>query len=76
MKKRAQGFNTATQDSNPGSRNRESEALPLSHCALPNGTIAPTKWGGHHVSCVVCSSNVNVQDVRVHTMDVYRTDLS
>ena len=34
MKKRAQGFNTAAQDSNPGSRSRESEALPLSHCAL------------------------------------------
>ena len=30
----AQGFNTATQDSNPGSRSRESEALLLSHCAL------------------------------------------
>ena len=34
MKKRAQGFNTAAQDLNPGSRSRESEALPLSHCAL------------------------------------------
>ena len=34
MKKRHQGFNTAAQDSNPGSRSRESEALPLSHCAL------------------------------------------
>ena len=32
--KLAQGFNTAAQDSNPGSRNRESEDLPLSHCAL------------------------------------------
>ena len=30
----AQGFNTAAQDSNLGSRSRESEALPLSHCAL------------------------------------------
>ena len=29
-----QGFNTAAQDSNPGSRSRESEALPLSHCGL------------------------------------------
>ena len=27
MKKPAQGFNTAAQDSNPGSRSRESEAL-------------------------------------------------
>ena len=34
MKKLAQGFNSAAQDSNPGSRSRESEALPLSHCAL------------------------------------------
>ena len=31
-----QNFNTATQDSNPGPRSRESEALPLSHCALHN----------------------------------------
>ena len=34
MKKLAQGFNTAAQDSNPGSRSRESEALHVSHCAL------------------------------------------
>ena len=34
MKTLAQGFNTAAQDSNPGSRSRESEALPLSNCAL------------------------------------------
>ena len=33
MKKLAQGFNTAAQDSNPGSLSRESEALPMSHCA-------------------------------------------
>ena len=32
--KRAQGFNTAAQDSNPGSRNRESKALPVRHSAL------------------------------------------
>ena len=32
MAKLAQGFNTAAQDSNPGSHSRESEALPLSHC--------------------------------------------
>ena len=30
----AQGFSTAAQDSNPGSRNRESEAPSLNHCAL------------------------------------------
>ena len=34
VKKLAQGFNNAAQDSNPGSRSREFEALPLSHCAL------------------------------------------
>ena len=34
VKKLAQGYNTTVQDSNPGSRSRESEALPLSHCAL------------------------------------------
>ena len=34
VKKLAQGFNTTAQDSNLGSRSRESEALPLSHCGL------------------------------------------
>ena len=34
VNKLAQGFNTTAQDSNPGSHNRESEALTLSHCAL------------------------------------------
>ena len=34
--KLAQGFNTAAHDSNPGSLNRECEAVPLSHCALQN----------------------------------------
>ena len=36
MKTLAQGFNTAAQDSNPGSRSRVSEALPLSHCPQRN----------------------------------------
>ena len=31
--KLAQWFSTAVHDTNPGSRSRESEALPLSHCA-------------------------------------------
>ena len=35
VKKLAQSLNTAGQDSNP--RSRESEALPLSHCALQIG---------------------------------------
>ena len=34
VKKFAQGFNTAEQDSNPGSLSRESEALSLSHCSI------------------------------------------
>ena len=34
MKTFAQGFNTSAQDSNPGPRRQESEALLLSHCAL------------------------------------------
>ena len=34
VKKIAQGFNTATQDSNPGPLSQESEALPLSHCIM------------------------------------------
>ena len=34
VKKLAQGFNTAAQDSKPGPLSRESEALPMSHCAV------------------------------------------
>ena len=34
VKKLAQGFNTAAQDSNLGSRSRESKAVPLSCCTL------------------------------------------
>ena len=33
VKKLVQGFNAAEQDSNPGFRSRESETLPMSHCA-------------------------------------------
>ena len=40
MKKLAKGFNTAAQDSNLGSRSRESEALPLTHC-----TPRKVLWG-------------------------------
>ena len=39
VKKRAQGFNTAAQDSNLGSLSRESEALLLTHCALQNKKV-------------------------------------
>ena len=34
VKKIAQGFNTAAQDSNLGPYSRELKALPLSHCVL------------------------------------------
>ena len=34
VKQLVQGFNTAAQDSNLGPLSRESEVLPLSHCAL------------------------------------------
>ena len=40
VKKLAQGFNTAAQDPNPGSRSRESEALPLSHSALQRSLLS------------------------------------
>ena len=34
MNKLGQGFNTAEQDLDPDALSRESDALPLSHCAL------------------------------------------
>ena len=40
VKTLAQGFSTAAQDSNPGSRSRESEALPLSHCSTNGHDIS------------------------------------
>ena len=42
VKQLAQGFNTAAQDSNPGSRSRESEALPRVHCAQLDTVASPT----------------------------------
>ena len=48
LKKVAQGCNTAAQDSNPGSRSRESEALPLSHCAL----LTTSQWIGTFLAIV------------------------
>ena len=49
VKKLAQGFNTAAQDSNPGSHSRESEALPLSHCVLQMVCVCGCL-------CVVCDT--------------------
>ena len=42
--KRVQGCNTAAKDSNPGSRSRESEALPLSNCALHVASVLWPKY--------------------------------
>ena len=42
---RAQGFNIAAQDSNPGPLSRESEALPMSHCAI---YLADDIWNNRH----------------------------
>ena len=51
VKKIAQSFTTAAQDSNPGSRSRESEALPLSHCALHVSMLTWHKaWVGWYVT--------------------------
>ena len=38
VKTLAQCVNTAAQDSDPGSLSQESEALPMSHCALVTST--------------------------------------
>ena len=49
--KLAQGFNNTAQDSNPGSRSRVSEALPMSHCALqalPNPLLYSERLGTDH----------------------------
>ena len=42
MKNLAESFNTAAPNSNPGSRSREYEVLPLSHC-VPHSQ--GNKWG-------------------------------
>ena len=49
MKKLAQGFNTAAQDSNPGSLSRESGGLPLSHCALRNVSLEMVRWSAARI---------------------------
>ena len=47
VKKIAQGFITAARDSNPGSLSRESEPLPLNHCAQFSSVEmhTPVVWG-------------------------------
>ena len=50
VKKHAQGLNTAAQDSNLGSRSRESKALPLSYCARHKGSNSmPTMLFSIHI---------------------------
>ena len=58
MKELAQGFNTAAQDSNLGSRSREfeGEALPLSHCALPVFVYFRCQMGHTNRSCRVTAN--------------------
>ena len=57
IKKLAQGFNTAAQDSNPGSLSRESKALPQSHCALQHVEIkrlfAPLPGYCYHIRAII-----------------------
>ena len=61
MRKLTQRFNTAAQDSNPGSLSRESEALPLSHCTLMTGVLSgfiqTCHRGIQFVTSVFCSFN-------------------
>ena len=63
VKQLAQGFNTAAQDSNPGYlSSRQSEALPLSHCAL---RFTEFSWN-YLVICDICvprSRRVRVQSI-------------
>ena len=53
VNKLAQGFNTAAQDSNPGPLSRESETLPLSHCALQN----------NYMTYVICHGKTSPDNV-------------
>ena len=45
-------FHTAAQDSNPGYRSLEFEALPLSHCALQLGHIVENAVFHYYYYCV------------------------
>ena len=52
MKKLAQGFNTAAHDLKHGSRSRESEALPLNHCALVSTLLS-------NVGSIIAAESLN-----------------
>ena len=56
VKKLAQGFNTAAQDSNPGPYSRESEALPLSHCALQTFLLQVSSNSDHKLAVFLITS--------------------
>ena len=52
MKQLTQGFSTAAQDLNLGSRSRESAALPPSHCALQMFSAA--RCSALFILCILC----------------------
>ena len=56
LKNLAQGFNTTAQSLNPGSRSREFEALPLSHCALQIESYSAVTSGNGEWFAFWCSS--------------------
>ena len=68
MKKLAQGFNTAAQDSNPGPFSRESGALPLSHGAHKRSMLCWSKIGVCHDEGTIgnVSDTQQVQKPRSH----------
>ena len=79
VKKLAQGFNTAEQDSNPGSCSRDSEVLPLSHGALflPHKNcviVSVTKSAMHHI-CPVCH-NSDRYLTHLHTCSIHHPFLN
>ena len=64
VKTPAQSFNTAAQDSNPGSRSRESKALPMMHCALQN-MYSTTWWNRWQIKKLKLTS-ASLQGFRPH----------
>jgi len=68
VKNLTEGCNTAEQDSNPGSHSRESEALPLSYCAMPKFSLSRpiTQLSNGVVNQIVGMVKVN----RIHVKKV------
>ena len=63
MKQFAHSFNTKAQDSNPGSLNREPEALPLNHCVLQVYNHVSNTQTVSSAACTVDSLSVSSADV-------------